>query len=184
MVKSASKDSLLFHFLNDSENEKKYKSYIRHPTKENKDDLEFAFKGFVFKIRFAVYISKTIHGLSLNYDQKENKFLERNQLILDKPLESGGTMSDLLLVTPYNNLDSEHHLLDMITNDALAIAISQLNDYQKLILEYSYLYELKDTEIAKLLGKSQQSVSQAKKRALNKVRELMERGPINDSNRQ
>ncbi|MET1013417.1 MAG: sigma-70 family RNA polymerase sigma factor [Paenisporosarcina sp.] len=155
---------------------------INHPSNDSKKNLDDSFREFYFKIRFTNYLSKAIHFNAINYDKKVNLFLERNQSILDSQLKDGDHVSiiDYLASKEWQEgqevwLDSSN-IADHLTSYSLFTAIHLLTENQRQLLNLAYIYGLNDSEIAVYLKKSQQAVSRSHKKALKKLKEIIEKG--------
>lgn len=67
-------------------------------------------------------------------------------------------------------LTEKSSLEEQITHPRLSEALKQMTTNQLRVLELSYIYGLKDTEIAKLFGVSQQVISKTHKKSLKRIR--------------
>lgn len=166
-------------FLEIPGNTELFNKAIYHPTKKAKQQLDDSFKEFFFQIRFTSYLSNAIHFNAINYDKKLKLFLERNQPILDLPAH-GYTGTSLSAYQPLQHrvhqdlcIDSSN-IEDHLTSDFLFEGIQQLTKNQRQILSLAYIFGLNDTEIASYLNKSQQAVSKSHKKALSKLRDVIE----------
>jgi RNA polymerase sigma factor (sigma-70 family) len=156
------------------------KEVISNPTDLLKKKLDDTFREFYFKIRFTTYLSQAIYFNAINFDKKLKLFSERNLSILDKPLkgEKDGTIIDLLSSTEWKegqevgNVSS--NISDHVTSYSLYNGTQLLTENQRQLLSLAYVYGLNDSEIAIYLNKSQQAVSRSHKRALKKLREIIE----------
>ena len=156
------------------------KEVISNPTDLLKKKLDDTFREFYFKIRFTTYLSQAIYFNAINFDKKLKLFSERNLSILDKPLkgEKDGTIIDLLSSTEgkegqeVGNVSS--NISDHVTSYSLYNGTQLLTENQRQLLSLAYVYGLNDSEIAIYLNKSQQAVSRSHKRALKKLREIIE----------
>ncbi|RAW09750.1 hypothetical protein DC345_30280 [Paenibacillus taichungensis] len=115
--------------------------------------------------RFVAYISSLLHYNSINFDKKNRKFNERFALILDdtdyKELTSG---------VEEDAIQNSEILENQISDPDLYATFMNLTTKERQILNLSISKELKNTEIARLLNISEQSVSKTKKTALIKMR--------------
>ena len=156
------------------------KEVISNPTDLLKKKLDDSFKEFYFKIRFTTYLSQAIYFNAINFDKKIKLFSERNLSILDKPLkgEKDGTIIDLLSSTEWKEGQEvgkiSSDISDHLTNYSLFNGTQLLTENQRQLLSLAYVYGLNDSEIAIYLNKSQQAVSRSHKRALKKLREIIE----------
>lgn len=145
---------------------------MEHPTVENKKRLDELFKRHMYLIRYISYFVKMVHFESKHFDKKQRKRNEMFQLTLDKPNENGQRIIDLL---PEDETNEYHgyRLEDLVEDPDLYNSIQLLTDRQKTLLNLIFIEGMKDTEIAKLLGVSQQAVTKAKKKMLTKLRNEM-----------
>ena len=169
-------------FLEIPENMGLLEEVINNPTNLSKKKLDDTFREYYFKIRFTNYLSTAIYFNAINYDKKVNLFLERNKTILDGQLNDGDsvTLIDYLASKEWQEgqevwIDSTN-IADHLTSYTLFNAIQLLTENQRQLLNLAYIYDLNDSEIAIYLNKSQQAVSRSHKKALKKLREIIENG--------
>lgn len=167
------RDNILNGFLNIEENRDRYQKYMEHPTEENRKRLDELFKKHMYVIRYISYFIKMVHFESKHFDKKQRKRNELFQLTLDKMDEDGHRIVDLL---PEDNVNEYlgYRLEDLVEDPDLYSSIQSLTDRQKTLLNLVFIEGMKDTEIAKLLGVSQQAVTKAKKKALTKLKNEMQ----------
>jgi RNA polymerase sigma factor (sigma-70 family) len=126
-------------------------------------------------------LSQAIYFNAINYDKKVNLFLERNKSILDCQLKDGDvTLLDYLASKEWQEgqevyIDSSN-ISDHLTSYSLFKAIQLLTENQRQLLSLAYIYGLNDSEIAIYLNKSQQAVSRSHRKALKKLKEMIENG--------
>jgi RNA polymerase sigma factor (sigma-70 family) len=168
-------------FLEIPENMGLLEEVINNPTNLSKKKLDDTFREFYFKIRFTNYLSTAIYFNAINYDKKVNLFLERNKTILDGQLNDGDsvTLIDYLASKEWQEgqevwIDSTN-IADHLTSYTLFNAIQLLTENQRQLLNLAYIYDLNDSEIAIYLNKSQQAVSRSHKKALKKLKEIIEK---------
>ncbi|MBM7714041.1 sigma-70 family RNA polymerase sigma factor [Siminovitchia sp. FSL H7-0308] len=161
-------------FLSTRKHFELFKQSICHPTPQNQELLDQAFREFYFRIRFTAYVSKTLHYHGVNMDKKIRQDLYRFPAMLDEPVKDDTelTYKDLAAIEEDFELKSDN-ILDYVTDPALYKAIQSLTPNQRDILSLSYIKGLTDSEIGTFLGKSQQAVSKARKKALSKMRKLL-----------
>ena len=169
-------------FLDIQENMDLLVDVINNPTNVSKKKLDDTFREYYFKIRFTNYLSKAIYFNAINFDKKVNLFLDRNKSILDSQLKEGDnlTLIDYLVSKEWQEgqevwIDSSN-IADHLTSHSLYKAIHLLTENQRQLLNLAYIYDLNDSEIAIYLNKSQQAVSRSHKKALKKLREIIENG--------
>ncbi len=167
-------------FLEIQENSELLKKAIHNPTKLAKQQLDDNFREYFFKIRFTSYLSNAIHFNAINYDKKIKLFLERNQPILDSPVKGREGEALLDIITPKDLHERQASCIDSsniedhLTNYSLFKGIQQLTDNQRQLLSLAYIFGLNDSEIASHLNISQQAVSKSHRKALRKLREIIE----------
>jgi RNA polymerase sigma factor (sigma-70 family) len=169
-------------FLDIQENMDLLVDVINNPSNVSKKKLDDTFREYYFKIRFTNYLSKAIYFKAINFDKKVNLFLDRNKSILDSQLKEGDnlTLIDYLVSKEWQEgqevwIDSSN-IADHLTSYSLYKAIQLLTENQRQLLNLAYIYDLNDSEIAIYLNKSQQAVSRSHKKALKKLREIIENG--------
>ncbi len=177
--------SVFQQFLEYKENKQLFISAICEPNSSNEEALDLVFRSHFGSIKLTSYIIKTLHWHAVQYDQLYRKSNERFPLILDRPLSSEQDSAHLLdqislgeSLTEYYLEENPAHLEDIIGTDELYSAYQTLTEYQKSIIEKSYMQEWKDTEIAAYLQISQQAVFKTRKKALDKMRMFMQRRNI------
>lgn len=114
------------------------------------------------------YISSTIKFSAIDYYRKKR----RDEKFISFPISSD--TENLLLD---QSCLSDNFLGDgFLENDDVYKALSRLTERQKTILYQYYFEGFNDTEIAKHLKVSQQSVSKSRASALKKMRGMIEHG--------
>ncbi len=146
-----------------------------------KEKLDESFREFYFKIRFTCYLSQAIYFNAINYDKKVKLFSDRNRSILDEPVQDdeNRTLIDLFVSTKWKEKKEEEYIgssriEDHLANYTLYKVVQLLTENQRHLLSLAYIYGLNDSEIAIYLNKSQQAVSKSHKKALEKLREMIE----------
>ncbi|MFB4163550.1 hypothetical protein ACE1TI_06820 [Alteribacillus sp. JSM 102045] len=173
--------SVLQRFLIDKENKQLFIHAICQPNETNEEALDKAFRYHFGNMKLTSYILKTLHWHAIQYDQHIRKSNKRFPLILDQSFFDENEPSYLLDVISREEALEEsfeengERLEDMIGKDDLFMAYQRLTDYQKDILEKSYVKGWKDTEIAEHLHISQQAVFKTRKTSLDKMRAFMKR---------
>lgn len=168
------KDMILESFLSVEENNRIYKTYIIAPSNDNRERLDAQFKKHFYIVRCVSYFLKMIHFESRHFDKKQRELNKRYKLSLDTVTELGEKISDLIpdqQIPSCSGKELEH----MINDPNLYSAILELTDRQRMLLNYIYVENMKNTEIATVLGISQQAVSKAKNKALLNLRKKMVR---------
>lgn len=166
-------DSILKEFLSIDENAETYRSCMENPTNEKIEELDKQFKKYLYKIRCISYCIKMVHFESRHYDKKERQYNTNFILTLDKENESGQRHIDLIPDYHQTKMDAMGNLEEEIINPILYKAFQRLTDKQRTLLQHIYMDNMKDSEVAILLGISQQAVTKAKNNALAKLRKGM-----------
>ncbi len=175
-------DRLLQSFFKEESHRKLYERALHDPNCQNVRALDEAFQAFYFRIRFTSYVSKSLHFHCMNDDKKRREMEQTMLLTLDKPLssEEEATFKDFLvdegadLFSIY--LKNSGRLEEQINSAALFKAFQHLTNKEREVLDLVFRENLTDTEVAKSLNKSQQTVSKTKKRALEKLKRSFEGG--------
>jgi len=167
-------------FLNIPENMDLLREVINKPSDASKKTLDEAFREYYFNIRFTTYLSQAIYFNAINYDKKIKLFSDRNQSILDRPLrgDQNGTLIDFLTSAEWKKGQdvqiTSSNIGDHLTSQILFDGIQRLTDNQRQLLSLAYIYGMNDSEISIYLNKSQQAVSRSHRKALRKLREIIE----------
>ncbi len=166
-------------FLREKGHFKLFAEAVCNPSKENKDNLDEAFKKYYFTIRFTSYISSSIHFSALNFHKKQRLYASRFPLLLDAETDGGTAYKDQIedfganLETYTEREGIRESISEYIADPLLYDAIQSLSDSQKTVLYFAYIKKLNDTEIADVIQKSQQYVSKAHKNALKRIYSYM-----------
>jgi RNA polymerase sigma factor (sigma-70 family) len=173
------KNPLLVSFFSNEENVQLYERYCINPSKKHEQKLIQSFRKHYFKVKAVSYFSKVIPYEARNFDIKLREHKERYIPILDKPVslkEGNISVADTLVDENSRITDefSSDKLEDYIGDESIVKAIRTLTERQKQILFLSYIKNLKDVEIAKLLNISQQAVTKTRLHSLKKVRERLQ----------
>lgn len=166
-INDLTKNPLLKSFLQDKQNLELLLDTLNNPSRENKKRLDSSFKNFFFEIRFTSYISSLIHFSAIDFDKRKRREKQRMLLVED------GTLVESFSIN-HENLESQSTLLeDIVTNERLFSIIKSLTEKEKNVLIQRYIFDFTDTQIAEKLSVSQQAVSKMRKRALNKLKKLI-----------
>lgn len=170
------RNPIILSYLQTPEHYELWEIFTEKPTKENRKKLDKSFKEFFLKIKFTSYLSKTIYFNAINFDKKMNLQTMRNQLILDKPLSEDDslTLADTIPANEDNVKVNSSKIEDHISDYLLYTALQELTENQRLLLSLAYVFEYSDSEIADMLGRSQQAVSKSHKNALKKLKNILE----------
>lgn len=118
--------------------------------------------------------------------KKEQMYYEVSES-LEKMFSGGGgakAKNQLLLAVNLNDEEYENYIvgsnffgwIDMIENEDLLTAISQLSEKDKVFLTLRYQYCLSQLEIAKIIGVSQVATCRRESRIMKKLKKFFERG--------
>jgi len=173
-------------FLNKKQNYQLFYNTLCNPTLENKEKLDQSFKLHYFDIRFVSFISSSIHFNSINFDKKQRHYSSRNLLTVDSVIQNEEEVTfkeiieDSESAITVDRLSISDDIADYIVNPVLYEAVQTLSSKQMEVLNLAYLKGLSDTEIARLLNKSQQSVSKIHKKSIRKIKDFIkEKGVSN-----
>ncbi|MBO8163441.1 MAG: hypothetical protein H0Z34_06930 [Brevibacillus sp.] len=151
--------------------------YLMEPTEENRLELESSFKRFFFRFRFTKYLQSLITYANIDFHRKRRRDEHRYRLVFDIPLNEEGDISlgELLYhlsapsVTEPVFYDPKQ-FLSSIEDERLYAAFSQLTQKQKVVVTLAYSACALDTDIARLMGISQQAITKTRLAALRKMR--------------
>ena len=151
---------------------------VNEPSEENRAKLDQVFKEFYTEVRLIKYVSVVLHNTARTFDKKYRLLNKRFSLSLDEPLknEEKGTLVDFVVSDePQDPLFSKHTVLeDYVDNPKLYAALQHLTDREKEVLKMVFVFDLKVTEIAKIMNVSHQAVSKTKLKALHKLRKYLQ----------
>lgn len=161
--------------MRDGNNNQLLIEVICHPTKENRDKLDHLFKEYNFNARFTAFISSTLYFNAINYDKRHRRDNGRFLLTMDRPLngEEYTSFKDLVedenSEVHLNEIFNSRNIEDYIEDPVLYKAVTQLSIKQKEVIHLYYVTGLTDTEISKVLNKSQQAISKLHQKALKSI---------------
>ena len=170
---------IIKRFLGEQEHYLLFLKAVNYPTVENNEKLDRVFKKYYFNIRFSAFISTSLYYNAVNFDKKQRLHMSRFPLTVDSEVqeEYGITFKDTLQDSKaeiiIDKLTLSNDIGDYIINPKLYKVVHSLSTKQKEVLNLAYLKGLSDTAIAKILNKSQQSVSKLHKTALKKIYDYM-----------
>lgn len=173
------KNPLIKGFLENEMNRELYKKAIYDFTEENKRLVEDAFAEYYEIVRRTAYFSSMIKFMGIDFDKKLRKLNNRFMLTLDQPLKTetneGSTMKDMLIDSAAPSLyEGDDTLSSKISDKKLCEALERLTQKQAIVLEMIYVKELSNKEIADIFQTSPQNISNTHKKALKKLKTLME----------
>lgn len=160
-------------FLKDDKNYEPLIKYILYPTKQNQLEVDQAFKKHFQEVRNIKFYSSLIKFFSIDYDKRIRKLNTRFLLTLDQPLgdEHESTRKDYLVdPQPQIPLEEGESLDNLIENQNLLRGLKSLTKNQFNILEYIYVENLTNAEIAKLTNSTTQNVCNTHRKAIRKLR--------------
>ncbi|MGE7844129.1 sigma factor-like helix-turn-helix DNA-binding protein [Lysinibacillus sp. NPDC093712] len=171
---------LLKNFLKNAEIKELYQSYLEKPTARKKELIEKLFKIHGRKIQLLSYFSQTLIFESQKFDKKIRQNSKLNQLILDKNVDGGSKLLDL--IPDEQNLHDfefstpvESCKLEIIFEDKqLYEIVSRLSAKQKEILYLLFVKDWTEGELALALGVSIQAINKIKNQALRKIKKEYE----------
>ena len=162
-------NELIVSFLADPDNRELFETYQKKNSDAIKVELDERFRVFYHRYRLISYFIKVLHFESIHFDKKLHLHNNRYQLAT---AQTGG--AELICEQNFNEYYDYHSpslsFQDHFTSEELFKSFNQLTEKQKYIITLSYLHQMTDTEIAKSLGISQQSVYKTRKIAIKKLR--------------
>lgn len=174
---------IIRNFLKNKQNFQLFMDALYNPTTKNMEKLDETFKLFYFEIRFSAFISSSVYFSAINFDKKQRKYSSRYPLTIDSPIQSEDEVTFKEMIEDpeseitLDKISISDDIADYIINPVLYEAVQSLSLKQREILNFAYIKGLSDTQIAKILGKSQQAVSKLHKKSLRKIQEhIKERG--------
>jgi RNA polymerase sigma factor (sigma-70 family) len=171
---------LIRNFLQDETSALLFERALSDPTPYNQERVDYRFRAFCREIQFIAYLSTLIHYHAITYDKRIRAQNAHCPLRLDAPLDDEGSSAILDRVAASEEIDFHSDALitleEISEHRAFYHALRLLTDKEKQILEQVYIQNFSDTEIARKLGVSQQTVSKTRKKALAKLRMNMKEG--------
>ncbi|MCM3358150.1 sigma-70 family RNA polymerase sigma factor [Psychrobacillus sp. MER TA 171] len=152
---------------------------IQEPTSYNEEKLNTSFARYYRKVKIINYISNLIYYYSIDFDKKLSKNSSRQLLILDSSTKSDGNdlnsvNKDFLLTSKedltYKSFNNNNSIKEQIINQNIYYALSHLSPKQLKILDLIYSYNCSNKEVAKILNESEQTISYNHKKAIEKLR--------------
>ncbi len=176
------KQPIIQSFLQDERHWRLVRQALCSPTEQNRQLVDEAFQVFYGRVKALTYLSNLIYYNAINFDKKMKKHNDREMLTLDQPLQEedgnkGATRKDMLY-DPLPNIANEiacKTLADHIEEPQLYQAIQNLTPKQLEILTHKYVIGLQNKEIAHLFGDSPQNVFKLHKKALQKLKEHLQK---------
>ncbi|TQK42171.1 RNA polymerase sigma factor (sigma-70 family) [Brevibacillus sp. AG162] len=173
----AANKKFLDAFLAQADNQELYQRVLFSPDDtKGIEELNRRFKEFYAEARLIKYISSIIHYTSIELSLRNRK--------IDKACQPTDEIERLVdgLTCISNEGDREgiQEWKDALSDKRLLEAIQRLTEKEQATLTLLYLRNLKEREVARLLGVTQQAVSKVKKRALLKLRKQLEGGEMHE----
>lgn len=164
-------NKLIVSFLDDIDNRELFESYQKKNSDAIKSLLDERFRSFYQKYRLVSYLIKVLHFESKHFDRKIRQHNNRYQLAKTDTGEADLIFEQDVSENRVNNFDFPLNFQDHLTNEELFNSFSKLTEKQKNVLTLAYQYQMTDTEIAKSLGVTQQSIYKTRKSAITKLRD-------------
>ncbi|HWO76457.1 MAG TPA: sigma factor-like helix-turn-helix DNA-binding protein [Bacillus sp. (in: firmicutes)] len=137
------------------------------------------------------YIATLAQQFSNEYDQKCREQKERYQLLIDKPSENEDDVYPIIDYLSYKQqtskddvFNTDHTLLDLAEDETLYNSLKKLTNKERKVLEFIFIYQLKQVEISDLFGDTPQNIGKIKKRALKKIKESYRKEVSKNVNKQ
>ncbi len=163
------KNQIVNEFLRSPNSKKLFDEYQKNKAEDIKLLLDEQFKKFYQRFRLLSYLIKVLHYESKHFDKKIRLHNSRNQLSLSTNIDLFATTHKSEDVFS-EKVNYSNNIEDHITSENLLKSVSKLTDRQKQILSLAYIEQMTDTEIARRQGITQQAVSKAKNKAINKIK--------------
>lgn len=182
------KDPIVNSFLENSTHYQLFMESLCKPSKDIEEKLNNAFQKFYTNIKVVNYLAKTVYWEAINYDKNRRKQMKHELLLVSDDNSSENNQIRKIEMPESNTFDfsisrSSKSLKESIENIDLYDAYIYLTERQKEILNYIYIHELTNIEIAQNLNISQQGVSRIHQQALKKMKKYMsERKDRNGTN--
>ncbi|MFS0558711.1 sigma-70 family RNA polymerase sigma factor [Brevibacillus sp. 179-C9.3 HS] len=161
---------LLDAFLAQVDNQQLYQRVLASPDDtQGIDELHRRFQEFYAELRLTKYISSIIHYTAIELAVRNRKLGN-----VCKPMDDMEKVADGVMST-VNDSDQDDmgEWKDVLSDKRVLDAIHQLTEKEQKVITLLYLKNLRESGAANLLGISQQAVSKAKKRALEKLRDQL-----------
>lgn len=178
-------NQMIRSFLKQKKHYQLFIKAIHHPSQENKQRLNDAFRDYYTEVHLTRYISQTISRYAKDFLAKEKNKQNHYLLTLDKPISSKenatqqSTYGDLIVDGNYSTeamINKKGDLLDHIENRELYECLKQLTKRQFLILNFYFFSSLTYNEISSTLDISKQAVSKTMRQTLSKLRKHFAEG--------
>ncbi|MDC0760640.1 sigma-70 family RNA polymerase sigma factor [Brevibacillus sp. AG] len=168
---------LLDAFLAQADNQQLYQRvHASLGDTQRSDELNSRFQEFYAEVQFTKFISSLIRFTAIELAVRNQKIGNACQ-----PTDEIERVVDSLVSdTEKSEQEDKSEWVDVLADKRILDAVQSLTEKEQEILKLLYLRNLKEVEVARLSGVSQQAVSKAKKRALLKLRKQLEGGGIND----
>lgn len=171
------KNNILKKFFESSYHIALFGRLICNPSPELEDELDLAFRKFLFCFRFKKYLFSLIKYANIDYHRKRRKYEQRYPLTFDAPVgeDEAQCFGDYLLsLARQADVDDPtfdpNHFQSRLENPELYAIFSELTYKQRVVITLSYSACIMDTEISTLLKVSQQAITKTRHTALKKMR--------------
>ncbi|MGF9908113.1 sigma-70 family RNA polymerase sigma factor [Brevibacillus porteri] len=171
----AANKKFLDAFLAQADNQELYQRVLFSPDDtKGIEELNRRFKEFYAEARLIKYISSIIHYTSIELSLRNRKIDKACQ-----PTDEIERLVDgLTCISNEGDREGVQEWKDALSDKRVLEAIQRLTEKEQTTLTLLYLRNLKEREVARLLGVTQQAVSKVKKRALLKLRKQLEGGEM------
>ncbi|MBQ0140465.1 MAG: hypothetical protein KBT36_14365 [Kurthia sp.] len=164
-------------FIETSENEVLYLTYINNSSLANKENLEIAFATHAKQVFAVSYLKKLIYFESRRFDKKRREFEAKQPAILNANKEENTQLIDMIEDPHADKLFQtklETSIEEVLSDNVLIDAVLTLTNRQKDILFYYYVLNWSDPMIAKEFNVSQQAIAKTRKKALQKMHDVLQ----------
>lgn len=167
------KNPVIANFLSIKENEDALIKALLEPTAFNRGVVDRKFREHYNYVKKIKYVSNLIYYFSIDFDKRERKNKERNQLILDKSVsdDSNTTVKDLIIDKKRRPEDSMgDRITDHLERKELIDSIDDLTYKQVEILELIYLQGLTLKEVSDVTKTTPQNISNQHRKIIRKIK--------------
>jgi RNA polymerase sigma factor (sigma-70 family) len=173
----AANKKFLDAFLAQADNQELYQRVLFSPDDTKCiEELNRRFKEFYAEARLIKYISLIIHYTSIELSLQNRKIDKACQ-----PTDEIERLVDgLTCISNEGHREGVQEWKDALSDKRVLEAIQRLTEKEQTTMTLLYLRNLKEREVACLLGVTQQAVSKVKKRALLKLRKQLEGGEMHE----
>ncbi|MCM3324808.1 RNA polymerase subunit sigma-70 [Cytobacillus kochii] len=162
---------IIKEFFLDKSNKELLDLFLNQPSEDTARLLDEKFKIFYFNAKVSKYVSKLIRFYSIDFDKRVNK--QRNRYQLQK--EDASDVFDTQVNHQVEELypPTKSSLEEVISDEGLLKGFEILTEKQFSVLEFLYVYEFSNKEIAFLFDDTPQNISNLHKKSLKKLRNYL-----------